>query len=376
MQETDWRKNWVGNETCVCVRWPSPEAEQAHFDYIKANASEVRHFVIENGQTKMPWALYNTIQADLGLSRPHHGNDGHDATRSIAHAKKEDPKAPGGPSFRHRMGGEKFELKPLVGRHILIQTLLISAAGFPIGCELNLDTRNASEISTVCTASGSVSLCPLRKRDEDDADDGSDDDRDPGSAVVNGHDTGQKSGLTPTSQRTSSTYSGSPGRSVSAERVTLPHTRRLSSDELFGSPISLVTGNRVLRGSRTLSSSDKQAPTASTPYRLTIVSYLISHTRFDDGLSRTGTWHAPRHSSWIERNPSNEGTPIRPTRYIRRCVRSASSPSSLPYQIEGVVQRKAVFPSLTIMHGLSKRNRTSTSVTSIAFSSSPWRSER
>ena len=45
-------------------------------------------------------------------------------------------------------------------------------------------------------------------------------------------------------------------------------------------------------------------------------------------------------------------------------------------QIEDVAQLRVVFPSPMIMHGLSKRNRTSTSVTFIAFSSSPWRSER
>ena len=36
-------------------------------DYIKAHAAEVRSFIIENGQTKMPWDLHNTIQSDLGL---------------------------------------------------------------------------------------------------------------------------------------------------------------------------------------------------------------------------------------------------------------------------------------------------------------------
>ena len=179
--ETEWRKTWVNGKQCLLVRWGSPAAEKLHQDYIKAHAAEVRELVIEDGQTKMPWAVYNTIQADLGLSRPHEGNDGRDRTRTVACAGTEDGVSPGSDAYKHRASsGTKFNLKPAPGRHILIQTLLISTVGFPIGCELNPQTRNSTEVEMIKTASGPVSLCPLRRRDEDNENDGSDDDRELG----------------------------------------------------------------------------------------------------------------------------------------------------------------------------------------------------
>ena len=167
-----------------------------------------------------------------------------------------------------------------------------------------------------------------------------------------------------------------PEHLVLAERDILLRIRRSNTDELYGSQISPAMGNRDLRDSRTHSSSDKRASTASTPFRATVARYLTLHMPFVDGASRTETWHVPKRSSWIERNLSNEGIPIRPTQHFCRYVRNVPSPSNLPYQIEGVVQPRVVSPFPTIMHGLSRPNRTSTSGTSIAFSSSLWRSER
>ena len=171
-------------------------------------------------------------------------------------------------------------------------------------------------------------------------------------------------------------YSVFPGRLALAEKDMLLRIRRSNTGELYGSQISPATVSRVSRDLRTRSSSDRPESTASIPYRPTVARYLISHTPFVDGASRTGTWHALKRSSWIERNLSNEDIPIRLTQHFFRYVPNVPSPSNLPYQIEGVVQPRAVSLCLMIMHGLSRPNRTSTSGTSIAFSSSLWRSER
>ena len=197
-----------------------------------------------------------------------------------------------------------------------------------------------------------------------------------GSADVNVHDTDRRNGRTPTFRKTSNMYSVFPGHLVSAERDMLLRIQRSNTEELSGSQISPATGNRDLRDSRTHSSSDKRASTASIPYRATVARYLTLHMPFVDGASRTGTWHVPKRSSWIERNLSSEGIPIRPTQHFCRYVRNVASPSNLPYQIEGVVQLRAVSLCLTIMHGLSRPDRISTSDISIAFSNSLWRSER
>ena len=171
-------------------------------------------------------------------------------------------------------------------------------------------------------------------------------------------------------------YSAFPEHLGLAEKDMSLRIQRSNTGGLSGSQISPATGNRGLRDSRTHSSSDKRASTASTPFRATVARYLTLHMPFVDGASRTETWHVPKRSSWIERNLSSEGIPIRPMQHFCRYVRNVPSPSNLPYQIEGVVQLRAVSLCLTIMHGLSRPNRTSTSGTSIAFSSSLWRSER
>ena len=171
-------------------------------------------------------------------------------------------------------------------------------------------------------------------------------------------------------------YLASPEHLALARKEMLLRTQRSNSDELYGSLISPAMGSRVLRDSRTHSSSDKLASTAFIPYRATVARSLTLHMPFVDGASKTETCHVPKRSLWIERNLSNGGIPIRTTQHFCRDVRNVPSPSNLPYQIEGVVQPRAVSLCPTIMHGLSRPNRTSTSGTSIAFSSSLWRSER
>ena len=171
-------------------------------------------------------------------------------------------------------------------------------------------------------------------------------------------------------------YSVFPEHLGLAGKDILLHIQRSNTGELSGSQISPATVSQDSKDSRTHSSSDKQASTASIPYRATVARYLTSHTPFVDGASRTETWHALRRSSWIERSLSNEGIPIRPTHHFCRYAPSVPSPYNLPYQIEGVVQPRAVSPFPMIMHDLFRPNRTSTSGTSIAFSSSLWRSER
>ena len=107
--------------------------------FVRTHGVQCHRFTIEEGQTKMPWAVYEDLQGALGLLRSREGNDGHDRIRTVAHAGTEDGVSPGSTAIRHRSGMQEHAEAPAASRsfmskHILIQTLLIGVAGNPPVC--------------------------------------------------------------------------------------------------------------------------------------------------------------------------------------------------------------------------------------------------
>ncbi|MEE2752733.1 MAG: hypothetical protein VX910_02030 [Candidatus Latescibacterota bacterium] len=174
--QTRWRKIWLDENTCVMALF-TPIGEKLLKKFVYTHAAECVPLVIEDRQTKMTWEFFERLQADLRLNRSRKGNDEHDRSRTVATAGTEDGVSPGSTAFRHRAAGvtqKSAPPKPLVVRHLLIQTILIGASGYPLECAESTDYRRQVAVNPIGASINPavhVELCPIRNRDDDDASD-------------------------------------------------------------------------------------------------------------------------------------------------------------------------------------------------------------